>query len=77
MLHFKLLHQRTLEIDEMSTWARNLNAGLNLSSKLAVVAGGSRGIGRGIAIRLAKVRVASPQLQQQEDNAKANRASES
>lgn len=41
----------------MSSYARNLNSGLNLSSKLAVVAGGSQGIGRGIAIRLARVSI--------------------
>ena len=39
----------------MSTLAKKLNAGLNLSSKLAVVAGGSQGIGAGIAVRLAEV----------------------
>ena len=38
----------------MSSLARTLNSGLNLSSKLSVVAGGSQGIGAGIAVRLAQ-----------------------
>jgi len=38
----------------MSTLARRLNANLNLNTKLSVVAGGSQGIGQGIALRLAK-----------------------
>lgn len=38
----------------MSSLARTLNTGLNLSSKISVVAGGSQGIGAGIAVRLAR-----------------------
>jgi len=38
----------------MTTIARRLNASLDLTSKLAVVAGGSQGIGAGVAVRFAK-----------------------
>ena len=39
----------------MSTFAKRMNATLDLTSKLAVVAGGSQGIGAGVAVRLAQV----------------------
>ena len=39
----------------MSTLAKKLNAALNLTSKLAVVSGGSQGIGAGVAMRFAEV----------------------
>lgn len=42
-------------VTNMSSLARRLNANLDLTSKLAVLVGGSQGIGAGVAVRFAQV----------------------